>query len=358
MNFFSIKYILYIVILFTSLHISCNDDQNRHIGIYLVTEDDHVISKGEGFFFCKDVVITAKHVIENGIKYAHKIKLKYSYNPYFIYEVTEIMDDDIEDLDVALIRVKRIEGICPVDELGIIMPSNFTNIYNTYFRMSSDIEPGFLVDIYATLHDEHVQEHSKILSVNTNMTVFKIRPLAHNLKGFSGTPVFNSNKEVLGIITKGHFNRFSKNRGPFCVVLTMCHIMKKMMEKYGIEIHEDKIEEINEIDNALIQLSDVDSIQEQIDICSVEFPASLMYSAIESICNKKLGSYSISFEDWKAQYQSFPMKILNNIPSRFIRTNSIRILISLDELLMYLTDNFEFISVIVIIFLFIYTIKK
>lgn len=358
MSIFYTKCVFFTVILFISLSIS-STDQNRHIGVYLVTEDDQIISKGEGFFFCNDIVITAKHVIENGITFAHKIKLKYSYNPYFTFEVTEIIDDDIEDLDVALIRVKRIESICPVDELGVIMPSNFSNIYHTYFRMSTNIEPGYLVDMYATLHDEHVQEQSKILSVNTNMTVFQIRPLAHDLKGFSGTPVFNGNKEVLGIITKGHFNRFSKNRGPFCIVLTMCHIIKKMMEKYGIEIHENKVEEIIEDDDhALIQFSDVDSIQEQIDICSVEFPISLLDSAIESLCNKKLGIYSKSFKDWKSQHHSFTMNILNSIPSRYIRIFTTRLIISLNELLIYAISHYEFISVIFILILFIYSIKK
>lgn len=374
-----IAYLLFTLILATSA--------TPNLAIYLLTDDGTVISKGEGFFICENAIMTAKHVVYSGIDFTSKIKAKYHHSEEFQYEVTGILSE-YDDYDVAILSVKSLIGpsntngevAIPVvggdfPEDGIIKdddekPSTKVEIdkqstalakqhRSSLVNVSSDIGIGLDVFMKGTLNEEQWKTCACVGGIHDDYKLFTMRVMS-NIVGFSGTPVLNSNSEVIGMLLNGSVS--AGIQGISCYAITMCYLITEILSEFINEI------EITENGTIILPPNDADSLVQlnhqsrkiKIDLCHPEnSDVKSIREGLVYLCQILDQKEPIEFEEWIVNSRQPLFNLVHSLKIKPIKNTIILCLHQAHMLLVYLTNIsiqtiFNTLSIIVVS-LFIWT---
>lgn len=326
--------------------IGASSASSPNLSLYLLSSNGSVISKGEGFFICENIMMTARHVLYSGIDFVSTIKAKYHYSDSYQYEVTGILYE-YEDYDVAIVSIRNLSNeTAPVqkheisfvneksDENGVIVEENtseeiesmhekriiLNTPYNDYLNVSSDVKVGFDVFMRGTLNEEQWKTCACIGGIQDDLKFFTMRIMS-NIVGFSGTPVLNSNSEIIGMLINGTAS--PGIQGLNCYAITMCYLFTEILTKF---INEMELSENGTIvippnggSGSLVQMNHPHN-RVKIDLCHPENSdlKSIKEAAIY-LCEILHHKETFLFEDWIKQARRQIFNYLHSIHNDFVR---------------------------------------
>ncbi len=182
-----------------------------------------------------NMFITAGHCVTNDLFGFKHEDSKYSLNnrDALVYEVMEEGKETAEGYDIAVFKISEIDSpVCLSDDVPE-KGKEYTSISYGMCRDNSDeISQG--IDIWSQAKRQYILEHSPdnsyevitgkatVIDTEGNFFICKMeKPLK---EGTSGSPLFDSNGKVVGILTHGSFELAT------CVFISSKAILRKISE--------------------------------------------------------------------------------------------------------------------------------